>query len=41
MVSMRFMRDAYVMLQAGDIIDDIEAALFSGWGRDELNKVRD
>ncbi len=39
-VSMRFLRDAYVMLQAGDSIEDIEAALFSGWTRDELNKVR-
>ncbi len=39
-VSMRFLRDAYVMLQAGDSIEDIEAALFSGWTRDELNKVQ-
>ena len=39
-VSMRFMRDAYVMVQAGDTIDDIEETLFAGWTRDELNKVK-
>jgi cobaltochelatase CobS len=39
-VSMRFLRDAYVMLQAGDTIEDIDEALFAGWTRDELNKVR-
>ena len=37
---MRFLRDAYVMVQAGDTIEDIEETLFAGWTRDELNKVR-
>ncbi len=39
-VSMRFLHDAYVMLRAGDTIEDIEAALFAGWTRDELSKVQ-
>jgi cobaltochelatase CobS len=39
-VSMRFLRDSYVMLQSGDTIEEIEEALFAGWTRDELNKVR-
>jgi cobaltochelatase CobS len=39
-VSMRFLRDAYVMLQVGDSLDEIEEALFAGWTRDELNKVQ-
>jgi cobaltochelatase CobS len=39
-VSMRFLRDAYVMLQAGDTIEEIDEALFAGWTRDELNKVQ-
>jgi hypothetical protein len=39
-VSMRFLRDAYVMLRAGDTTEDIEAALFTGGTRDELTKVR-
>jgi cobaltochelatase CobS len=40
LVSMRFLRDAYVMLQAGDTIEEINEALFSGWSRDELTKVK-
>jgi cobaltochelatase CobS len=39
-VSMRFLRDAFVMLQAGDTLAEIEEALFAGWTRDELNKVK-
>jgi hypothetical protein len=39
LVSMRFLRDAYIMLQAGDSFQDIEAALFAGWGQDEKAKV--
>ena len=37
---MHFLHDAYVMLQAGDTIADIEETLFAGWTRDELNKVK-
>jgi MoxR-like ATPase len=39
-VSMRFLRDAYAMLQAGDTVEEIDQALFAGWTRDELNKVQ-
>jgi cobaltochelatase CobS len=40
LVSMRFLRDAYVMAQAGDSREEIEEALFAGWTRDEMNKVK-
>lgn len=39
-VSTRFLRDAYLMTQAGDTDADIDGALFSGWGPDEVAKVR-
>lgn len=39
-VSTRFMIDAYVMLESGFSMSDIEEALFSGWSRDEIQKVR-
>jgi MoxR-like ATPase len=39
LVSMRFMRDAYLMKQAGDSVEEIEEALFSGWSKDELSKI--
>jgi MoxR-like ATPase len=39
-VSMRFLRDAHVMKQAGFTDADIDEALFAGWSRDEIAKVR-
>lgn len=39
-VSTRFIRDAYVMHQCGAVFSNIFMALFSGWRRDELAKVR-
>lgn len=39
-VSSRFLRDAYDMLVAGFDMQDIEAALFSGWAPDEVRKVK-
>jgi MoxR-like ATPase len=38
-VSTRFLRDAFVMRQAGDTDADIDAALFAGWSADEVRKV--
>lgn len=38
-VSTRFLQDAYIMMQAGDTIADIERALFAGWSKDELSKI--
>lgn len=40
-VSTRFLRDAYVMKQAGDTDVEIDAALFAGWSPDEVRKVRE
>ena len=39
-ISTRFLRDAYVMKQAGDSDADIDAALFAGWSADEVRKVK-
>jgi MoxR-like ATPase len=39
-VSTRFLRDAFVMKQAGDTDADIDAALFAGWSADEVRKVK-
>jgi MoxR-like ATPase len=39
-VSTRFLRDAFVMKQAGDTDADIDAALFAGWSADEVHKVK-
>lgn len=40
-MSTRFMRDAYVMQNEwGFSFDDIQAAFFSGWREDEINKVK-
>jgi cobaltochelatase CobS len=40
-ISTRFMRDAWIMKsQAGWTDHDIDTALFSGWGADEIAKVR-
>ena len=38
-VSSRFLRDAYVMKQAGDTDAEIDAALFAGWSADEVRKM--
>ena len=38
-VSTRFLRDAFVMKQAGDTDAEIDAALFAGWSADEVRKV--
>jgi energy-coupling factor transporter ATP-binding protein EcfA2 len=38
-VSTRFMKDAYVMKQAGDTWEDAFAALTFGWTKDEVAKV--
>jgi MoxR-like ATPase len=38
-VSMRFLRDSYVMKEAGFTDDDIDGALFRGWSPDEIRKV--
>jgi MoxR-like ATPase len=40
LVSMRFLRDAYQMKQAGDTDEEIDAALFAGWSADEIRKVK-
>jgi MoxR-like ATPase len=40
LVSMRFLRDAYQMKQAGDMDADIDKALMSGWTTDEIAKVK-
>src|SRR5262249_36355994 len=39
-VSMRFMRDAYELKQMGASDQQIDDALFSGWQKDEIAKVR-
>jgi hypothetical protein len=39
-VSTRFLRDAFVMKQAGDSDAEIDAALFAGWSPDEVRKVK-
>ena len=39
-VSSRFMRDAYTMKQAGWTDKQIDGALFSGWSKDEISKVK-
>jgi hypothetical protein len=39
-VSTRFLRDAYLMKQAGDTEAEIDAALFAGWSADEVRKVQ-
>ena len=39
-VSTRFLRDAYLMKQAGDSDAEIDAALFAGWSADEVRKVQ-
>ena len=39
-VSTRFLRDAYVMKQAGDTDEDIDRSLMAGWGPDEVAKVK-
>jgi MoxR-like ATPase len=39
-VSMRFIRDAFLMKQVGFSDEEIDAALFMGWSGDELAKVR-
>jgi hypothetical protein len=36
---MRFMRDAFVMKQAGFTDQEIDEALFAGWSKDEVAKV--
>jgi hypothetical protein len=38
-VSTRFLRDAFVMTQAGDTDADVDTALFAGWSGDEVRKV--
>lgn len=40
-VSTRFLRDAFVMTQAGDSDGEIDSALFAGWSADEVRKVRE
>jgi cobaltochelatase CobS len=40
LVSMRFLRDAYDMKQVGATNERIDKALFSGWTRDEIAKVK-
>lgn len=39
-ISTRFLRDAQVMLDAGDTLADVEASLFAGWSADEVAKVK-
>lgn len=39
-ISTRFLMDAYVMKNCGDTEEDIEKALFSGWSKDEIQKVK-
>ena len=39
-VSSRFLRDSYVMQEAGWITEEIDGALFQGWREDEINKVK-
>lgn len=39
-VSMRFLADAYKMKQAGFTDKDIDQALFCGWSKDELAKMK-
>mgnify|MGYP000929459249 FL=1 len=39
-VSTRFMIDAYEMMESGWTLQDVEDALFEGWGEDERNKVK-
>jgi MoxR-like ATPase len=39
-VSMRFIRDAFDMKQVGDTDQEIDDALFAGWTREEIAKVK-
>ncbi len=39
-ISTRFLRDACLMVDAGDKIEEIEKALFAGWSVDEIRKVK-
>lgn len=40
-ISMRFLRDAYDMKRAGDSDAEIDGALFAGWSKDEIAKVKE